>query len=108
MQKMKKIKVKEQAFLDWYFSDLDDILTFGKNMIVELKSQGFVKESVQGLLDRCGYIPGYISENPDDNNEYDPEDVELISDREPECCYNCGIEYDYTMDDFCSNCLSHK
>ena len=103
-----KIKVKESEFLSWYFSDTDDILTFGRNIITELQSQGFIKESVQSLLDRCGYIPGHISENPDDNNEYDPEDVELISEREPEHCYKCGHEYDNTMDTFCSNCLSSK
>ena len=103
-----KIKVKESDFLSWYFSDQDDILTFGRNMITELQSQGFIKESVQSLLDRCGYIPGHISDNPDDDNEYDPEDVELISEREPEHCYKCGHEYDNTMDNFCSNCLASK
>jgi len=104
----KKIKVKESDFLNWYFSDHEDVITFGKNLISELYTNGFVKESTQSLLDRCGYIPGYISENIDDNNEYDPEDVELISEREPEHCYKCGHEYDNTMDDFCSNCLASK
>jgi hypothetical protein len=104
----KKIKVKESDFLSWYFSDLDDILAFGRNMITELQSQGFVKESVQSLLDRCGYIPGHISENPDDDKEYDPEDVELISKREPERCYKCNHIYDNSMDNFCTNCLSSK
>lgn len=103
-----KIKVTESNFLSWYFSDQDDILTFGRNMITELQSNGFVKESVQSLLDRCGYIPGHISENPDDDKEYDPEDVELISEREPEHCYDCGHEYDNSMDNFCSNCLASK
>lgn len=104
----KKIKVKESDFLSWYFSDHEDILTFGRNMITELQSQGFVKESVQSLLDRCGYIPGHLSKNPDDDKEYDPEDVELVSEREPEHCYKCGHEYDNTMDNFCSNCLASK
>jgi hypothetical protein len=103
-----KIKVKESDFLRWYFSDAEDILAFARNMINELKSEGFIKESVQSLLDRCGYIPGHISENPDDDKEYDPEDVELVSEREPEHCYKCGHEYDNTMDDFCSNCLASK
>lgn len=103
-----KIKVTESNFLSWYFSDQDDILTFGRNMITELQSNGFVKESVQSLLDRCGYIPGHISENSDDDNEYDPDDVELVSEREPEHCYDCGHEYDNSMDNFCSNCLTSK
>lgn len=103
-----KIKVKELNFLNWYFSDAEDVLAFARNMINELKSEGFIKESVQSLLDRCKYIPGYISENPNDDKEYDPEDVELISKREPEHCYKCGHEYDNTMDHFCSNCLASK
>ncbi len=102
----KKIKITEKAFLDWYFSDTEDLITFGQNMITELYTTGFVKESVQSLLDRCGYIPGHISENSVDDKEYDPEDVELISEKKPKCCYKCGHEYDNTMDNFCSNCLT--
>ncbi len=105
----KKVKITEKSFLDWYFSDHDDIENFGKNMISELYSTGFIKESVQSLLDRSGYIPGFISEDEDDNDtEYDPEDVELISKREPERCYKCNHIYDNSMDNFCTNCLSSK
>jgi hypothetical protein len=75
---MKKIKVKKIDFLNWYFSDHDDLLMFAKDMLSELQSNGFIKESVQSLLDRCGYVPGYISENADDNEEYDSGDIELI------------------------------
>jgi hypothetical protein len=102
-----KVKLKESAFLDWYFSDQEDIDTFGRNMIFELRTTGFVKETVQDLLDRCGYIPGHISENPDDDNEYNPEDVELISEREPKHCYKCGHKYN-NIYNFCSNCLTLK
>lgn len=104
---MSKAKLKESAFLDWYFSDHEDLIVFGKNMISELRASGFVKETVQSLLDRCGYIPGYICEDEPDG-EFDPADVELISEREPECCYKCGHEYDNSMDDFCQNCLTLK
>lgn len=102
-----KVKLKESAFLDWYFSDQEDIDTFGRNMISELRTTGFVKETVQDLLDRCGYIPGFICEDEPDG-ELDPADVELISEREKEHCYKCGHEYDNTMDNFCSNCLTLK
>lgn len=104
---MSKVKLKESAFLDWYFSDQEDIDTFGRNMISELRTVGFVKETVQSLLDRCGYIPGFICEIEHDG-EFDPEEIELISDRVPECCHKCGHEYDNSMDDFCQNCLTHK
>jgi len=104
---MSKVKLKESAFLDWLFSDQDDINTFGRNMISELRANGFVKETVQNLLDCCGYVPGFICEDEPDG-EFDPENVELISEREKEECYKCGVEYDNTMDDFCSNCLASK
>jgi hypothetical protein len=104
----KKIKITEKAFLDWYFIDDEDYLRFAKNMASKLLTHGFVKESMQGLLERCTSIPGFISENPDDDKEYEPKDVELISEREPEHCYKCGHEYDNTMDNFCSNCLASK
>ena len=103
----KKIKITEKAFLKWYFSDTEDVLTFGQNMISELYSEGFVKESVQSLLDRCGYVPGFISKDADDK-EYDPEDVELISERKTQRCYKCNHVYDNSMDNFCTNCLSSK
>lgn len=103
----KKIKITEKAFLKWYFSDTEDVLTFGQNMISELYSEGFVKESVQSLLDRCGYVPGFISKDADDK-EYDPEDVELVSEKEPQRCYKCNHVYDNSMDNFCTNCLSSK
>jgi hypothetical protein len=76
---MKKIKVKKIDFLNWYFSDHDDLLMFAKDMLSELQSNGFIKESVQSLLDRCGYVPGYISENSDDDEEYDSGHIELIN-----------------------------
>jgi hypothetical protein len=36
----KKIKVKESEFLSWYFSDSDNILIFGRNIISELQKEG--------------------------------------------------------------------
>ena len=104
----KKIKVKASKFLNWYFSDLDELLEFGREMVSELQSEGYVKETVQGILDRCGYIPGYITENPDDENEYDPSEIELVLEKKPEYCNNCGYEYDHSMDNFCNNCLALK
>jgi len=105
----KKVRVKESRFLDWYFSDHEDIESFGKNMISELYSTGLIKETPQSLLDRCGYIPGFISEHDeDDDTEYDPSDVELISERIQENCPKCGHKYDETMDNFCQNCLTSR
>lgn len=104
----KKVRVKEKTFLDWYFYDHEDMLSFANNMITELHCKGFIKESVQSLLSSCGYIPGHITENPDDENEYDPSDIELISNRIPGHCHKCGEKYDNSMDNYCSVCLESK
>lgn len=103
-----KIKLKEEKLLDWFFSDQDDMLSFAKLAIDDMRTNGYTKWSVQGILDGCGYLPAYICENGEEGKEYDPSDIELITDREPEHCYKCGHEYDNSMDNFCSNCLASK
>lgn len=104
---MSKVKLKESAFLDWYFSNHEDVMLFARNIILELRTNGFVKESIQSLLNRFGHIPGCICEG-EPKGEFDPNDIELISEREPKYCYDCGHEYDNSMDNFCSNCLASK
>lgn len=101
-----KIKLKESRLLDWMFSDADDLKSFAKLAIEELYTKGRTKWTVQGILDGCGYIPGYICEDGEHGAEYDPSDIELITDREIEVCYKCGHEYDESMSNFCSNCLA--
>lgn len=75
---MAKIKVTEESFLNWYFSDDSDKLVFANNAIAELKTHGKVLQTVQTLLDNCEYVPGFITEDGDEDEEYSPEDVELI------------------------------
>jgi hypothetical protein len=75
---MAKIKVTEENLLNWYFSDSDDILIFGRNIISELQKEGKSKWTVQDVLSICDYIPGFITENGEDDKEYNPKEVELI------------------------------
>ena len=108
---MAKIKVTEESFLNWYFSDDNDKLVFANNAIAELKTHGKVLQTVQTLLDNCGYVPGFIAEageGVDESDEYEPEEVELINTRVQKMCTNCGQLDDESMDNFCPNCLTSK
>jgi hypothetical protein len=76
--------VKASKFIDWRFSDASEINEFGSSMIEQLETFGTADISVEQLFDGCGYIPQFICEdwdgNWDDEQEYSPEDVELIND----------------------------
>jgi hypothetical protein len=45
-----------------------------------LEDEGFVNISARQLFDECGYIPQYICENNEGDDEYGPEAVEFIND----------------------------
>lgn len=77
----KKYKLTNKKFLDWYFYDNDDIVSFGINVVNELKSFGKATINVQSLFDSCVYIPQWICEGQSihDEEELFPEDVELIN-----------------------------
>ena len=76
----KKFKLTKEKFINWYFSDSDDISSFGFNAVNELKEFGKVNITIQGLFDSCGYIPQWICEGQSIHDEEDlsQEDVELI------------------------------
>jgi hypothetical protein len=83
--RMKTLNViKASKLLDWYFSDASEIREFGSAMIEQLETFGKADISVEQLFDGCGYIPQSICEHWDgdwDNEqEYSPEDIELIND----------------------------
>jgi len=101
----KQVEVTEKNFLDWYFSDYEDVKTFSKDAIESLYYNGVFKITSKELFDSCGYIPEYICENGEEDEEYDPSELKFVVTRK---CYSCGEEYDFTMDDFCSNCLALK
>ena len=76
--------VTASKFLDWYFSDASEIRDFGNAMIEQLETFGKADISVEQLFDGCALIPQYICEHWDgdwgNEQEYSPEDVELIND----------------------------
>lgn len=75
-----KNQVTASQFLDWYFSDSDIVESFGQRAIEMLETEGFVNISARQLFEECGYIPQFICENADGDNEYSPEEVEFIND----------------------------
>lgn len=70
--------VDSSRFLDWYFSDEGDFLSWARNLAEELYCSGKVSTSVQAIFDSCGYIPQYICNDLDGDAEYTPNQIELI------------------------------
>ena len=80
-----KVKLTKENFLDWYFSDRDDILYIGNRIIGELKAEGKANVTTRELLDGCGELPSYIMEGYRDNEDewidtkyFEPSEIELI------------------------------
>lgn len=80
---MDKIQLETDRFLDWYFSDRDDLLTTANNMLKELYANACYNVTVQDFLDGCSELPDYImvgNEDIDvcDTKYYSPSEIELI------------------------------
>jgi hypothetical protein len=75
-----KFKLKKERFINWYFSDNDIKIDFANKLVGDLEDQGSSDVTIQGILDTCFYIPQWLCEgqSSDDNEDLDPEDVELI------------------------------
>ena len=73
-----KNKVTESAFLNWYFSDSDDVKMLGTRALESLLSEGMFNVDARTFFDECGYIPQHICEDSEGNADYDPSEVELI------------------------------
>jgi hypothetical protein len=78
---MTQYKITRERFLGWYFSDSDEISSFGFNCMNELLHSGKINITIQGLIDTCVYIPKWICEGQSihDEEELSPEDIELIN-----------------------------
>lgn len=72
--------VTASNFLNWYFSDASEIREFGNSMIEQMKTFGIANIDVKQLFDGCGYIPQFICENSEEQDEYSPEEIEFIND----------------------------
>jgi hypothetical protein len=75
-----KNQVLASKFLEWYFSSDSDVENIGMQVVSDLRVFGKVRITAKELFDSCGYIPQFICENADGNDEYDPFDLEFIQD----------------------------
>jgi hypothetical protein len=66
-----KFPLKESRFLEWYFSDFDEVRDLGYEAMFKLRSDGMFTIITQDLLDRCAEVPTYIFEDISlQENEY--------------------------------------
>jgi hypothetical protein len=73
-----KNKVKESRFLEWYFQDQDDLVSFAKGILEELLISGKSIITTKTIFDTCGYIPSHICDNDSVDEEYETSEVELL------------------------------
>lgn len=73
-----KNKVKIDKFISWYLSERDDVMAIGLLVKRELAREGKFDINIEQLIDECNYIPQYICEYADGEEEYEPNQVELI------------------------------
>ena len=75
-----KNQVTEQRFLEWYFTDSDDMKYFGARIVNEIIKNGSMSISSRQLFDECAFIPGHICVN-NSEEEYNPREVVFIEER---------------------------
>jgi hypothetical protein len=80
LKKNYKNSVTASSFLQWYFSESDDVTNLGDMALKSLEKEGTFNISVRMLFDTCGFIPQFICEDDDGDNEYEPSQVCFIQD----------------------------
>lgn len=108
VQEMKG-SVTASAFIEWYFSDESDYRDLGRDVVFNLKTNGYFNITVKELFDSCGYIPEHICESfnkvyEEDFIEYEPNDLIFIDDiTSVGTCSKCHQSFTGDVD-FCNNC----
>jgi|694.fasta_scaffold93714_6 hypothetical protein len=108
-----KGSITASDFIEWYFSDEDDVLNIGREVISALRTTGYSTITVKSLFDSCGYIRSDKCtifnadfENISDDYELQPSDLIFIDDlTEVKTCYDCRHQYTGDLD-FCPKCLT--
>jgi hypothetical protein len=75
---MKKYTLKKSKFINWYFADMGTRIDFGNDAIMSLELYGKLNVTIEGLFDACGYIPKWLCEGEDADEDLLPSEVELI------------------------------
>jgi hypothetical protein len=106
--------INKREFLEWFYSDKDDISALGQDVFDELLVEGEYSTTIDEVWRQAGYIPVDLVRNPealsgmceDDDEIQFPAtdfDVEWI---EPPNCDNCGRPCTSNSSDErrCDNC----
>ena len=78
---MKKYKLKKSRFLDWMFSDSDDIQYWGGYLLNEFKENGKIDYTIDEMLSERDELPRWLMvgyEDSDDLNIQDMNEIRLI------------------------------
>ena len=73
-----KNRVKESRFLEWYFQNQDDLVSFARGILEELSVNGMSFVTSEKIFDTCGYIPSHICEDEVEDCEYDTSEVHFL------------------------------
>ena len=81
---MKKYKLKKERFLDWMFSDRDDIEFWGNYFVNQLREKGTITYTTQNLFEERDELPIWLMVGYEDYDYmgedfvYDMDEIELI------------------------------
>ena len=77
----KRFKITKKKFIEWMFSDSDDVKYWSKIFIQELRENGKVSTDAKEMLDRQDSLPGWLFESQmtkeEINNDMVNEDIDI-------------------------------
>jgi hypothetical protein len=82
--KMKKYKLKKERFLEWIFSDRDDIEYWGRRFVKDLTKEHKINFTLQELFEERDELPIWLMVGYEDYDYmgedfvYDMDEIELI------------------------------
>ena len=76
MKNKKLYNLKKSRFLDWMFSDFDDIQYWGGYLLNEFKENGKIEYTIEDMLAERDVLPVWIMEG----NQLEYMDEEMIED----------------------------
>ena len=67
--------VHQENFIEWLFSDVDDITAIGHRVVEMLKTERVGKITIHELFNQCDYIPHFIAHTIQDVSSEEIEEV---------------------------------
>jgi len=69
-------------FMQWFFTEDEDYLSFASEAIQSIKANGFVKYEKIDMFNRAEYVPGRFVTGGDEDGEYHPSELTLRESKE--------------------------